>query len=302
MVKDDDIRYSFIHGTYVTLTESQASEAVERGFNSIHVSVHTTNPALRGKMLGRRGPMPILPLLRQLDDNGTDIQTQVVEVPGWNHGEELNRTIQISTPFPASGTSAVVPVGLTRWRKGLTSLRRHSTEEAVRTLSLIGSWQRKALAERGYPWVYAADEYYLMAYEELPPAEHYDECTLQANGIGLLASQALRCVGRDFRGRGTVVTGILARPFVESILRDSAYLVIPVENRLMGPDVGVTGLLPAGDVIRSVRSNPRAEEPVFLPPSMFNHMGRTLDDLTPEDISLELRMGVVVPEHLGELI
>lgn len=301
MVKDDDIRYSFIHGTYVTLTESQASESVERGFNSIHVSVHTTNPVLRGKMLGQGGPMPILPLLRQLDGNGTDIQTQVVEVPGWNHGEELNRTITDLYTIPGIRNLGVVPVGLTRWRKGLTSLRRHSAEEAGNTLALIGSWQRKAIAERGYPWVFAADEYYLIAGEDIPPAEHYGECTLQANGIGLLASEALRCGNRDFRGRGTVVTGVLASPFVKGILSSSEYRVLPVVNRLMGPDVGVSGLLPACDVIGTIRSLPLAEEPVFLPPSMFNHRGRTLDDLTPGEIGGELHMRVVVPEHLGEL-
>ncbi len=301
MVKDDDIRYSFIQGTYVTLTDKQAEEAIERGFNSVHVSVHTTDPVLRGKMLGRGGPMPILPMLRKLDAHGTEIHTQIVEVPRWNNGEELSRTISDLYAIPAIRNLGVVPVGLTRWRKGRVQLRRHTPEEAWHTLEIIGSWQRKAMAERGFPWVFAADEYYLMAGEHIPPADLYAECALQANGIGLLAAEALRCVNREFKGRGTVVTGVLAFPFVKGILSSSKYRVLPVVNRLMGPDVGVSGLLAACDVIDAVGNCPGAEEPVFLPPSMFNHRGLSLDDLSPGDTARELGMRVIVPENLGEL-
>lgn len=301
MIKDDDVRYSFLQGTYITLTDSQVNEAISRGFNTLHVSVQTTDPILRGKMLGRPEPMPVLAGIDALAEHGVTVQAQIVEVPQWNDGEILERTVTDLYARKNVTILGIVPVGLTRWRSGLTPLRRHNRDEAGFTLSLVHRWQKKAMEERGVPWVFAADEYYLRAIELLPPLEYYDSCTLQANGIGLIAAESLRCSGRTFHGTGIVATGTLAAPLIKELLSGSGYSVIPVQNRLMGADVGVAGLLSAEDVTNSVGNGAIHGGTLFLPSAMFNHHGLTLDGATAADMGKALKMDVVTANAIGDL-
>lgn len=297
LVKDDDVRYSFLQGTYITLTDRQTAEAISRGFNTLHVSVHSTDPELRGRMLGRPGPMPILPNIDLLAEHGIEVQAQVVVVPGYNDGKVLERTIEELLSRGNVRILGIVPVGLTGHREDLTCLRRPSAGEAAATLDLIGRWQGKP----GFHRVFAADEYYLIAEREIPEADHYSCCTLQANGIGLLASERECCAGRTFTGTGTVATGELAYPFISALLRHSAYTVIPVRNILMGEEVGVAGLLSAADVIRSAGNLCNTRGKLFLPCIMFNHSGLTLDDKSVDDISEALGMEVSIIQRIGDL-
>ena len=301
LLKDDDVRFSFLEGTYITLTDKQAKEAVARGFNTLHVSVQTTDPVLRGKLLGHPGPMPILPNLDLLASRGVDVQAQVVEVPDWNSGTELERTISDLYERSNVRILGIVPVGLTRWRKNLVPLHRPDRNEALKTLAIIEKWQKKAIQEKGTPWIFASDEYYLITGKKFPPSEHYADCTLQANGIGLIAQDIEKCRAHVFKGEGTVVTGTLAAGTVKKLLRDSLYHVVPVENRLMGSSVGVTGLISATDAIHSVKVRSFNTGNLYLPSSMFNHNGVSLDEYTAVEIGRELGMCPHVHDSLWEL-
>lgn len=301
LVKDDDVRYSFLQGTYITLTDRQTREAIERGFNTLHVSVHTTDAELRGKLLGRPGPMPVLKNIALLGARGIEVEAQVVAVPGFNDGDALERTIADLYSVPSVRILGVVPVGLTAHRQDLPRLRRPSPGEAAETIEKIRAWQSRALRERGVPWVFAADEYYLLSNGEIPETSHYDTCTLQANGIGLLSGERERCTGRNFTGEGTVITGELAFPFLDDILAGTGYRVIPVENRLMGREVGVAGLLGGKDIIRSIRDYSLKSPRLYLPSVMFNHRNVTLDGLSSLDIARETELETSVLGTIGEL-
>lgn len=301
-LKDDDVRFSFLSGTYITLTSQQTEEAIARRFSSLHVSVHTTNPLLRGKMLGLPYPMDILPNIDKLAENSIDIQAQIVEVPGWNNSDELDRTI--TDLFHRSNISilGIVPVGLTRWRDELEPLSRATQHQAEETLGIIGKWQSKALREKGSRWVYPADEYYAITGIQVPPLNCYDGGSLTANGIGLLAKMIDSCGGKTFTGSGTIITGVMAAPFISKILQDSLYTVLPVENTLMGPLVSVAGLLSGEDVIRAIQENHLKDETVFLPSVMFNHNNVSLDEYTAASISRETGINTLTLDSIGDLL
>jgi putative radical SAM enzyme (TIGR03279 family) len=302
LVKDDDVRYSFLEGTYITLTPEQVEEAITRGFTSLHVSIQTTSPELRGRMLGHRKPLDILPLIDKLAARGVEVQAQIVEVPGWNDGEQLDNSVSDLFLRKNVTVLGVVPVGLTKWRKGLEHLNRPTGEQASRTLETLKKWQRRALVEREKPWVYPADEYYCLAGEEIPELSFYNDNALAANGIGLLAEMIYRCRAREFQGEGIVLTGTMAAPYIVRVLSGSRYRVIAVENTLMGSGVSVAGLMSGADVVRTLKKNHLQKQRIKLPSLMFNHDGLTLDEYTPYRIGRESETDVVCLNSIGELI
>lgn len=301
MVKDDDVRYSFLQGTYITLSDAQVETAIHRGFNSMHVSVHATDPDLRGRILGRPHPMPVLPGIDRLGARGIQVQAQVVEIPEWNQGRVLETTIADLYARDNVQILGVVPVGLTGHRKGLTPLKGHDRASAEATLELLRPWQERAMEERGFPWVYAADEYYLLSGTPVPEAKFYHGCTLAANGIGLLTAEGESCRNRLFQGSGTVVTGELAEGFIAGLLRGTGYTVLPVKNRLMGGGVTVSGLLGGEEVIEALSGGCSPGGKVFLPVSMFSHHGLTLDGHDLGSISKNTGLNVHIADSIGDL-
>ncbi|MCK5034370.1 MAG: DUF512 domain-containing protein [Candidatus Sabulitectum sp.] len=300
-VKDDDVRYSFLDGTYITLTDQQTDEAISRGFSSLHVSVQTTDPLLRGRMLGLPGSAEILPQIDRLAKHGVEIQAQIVEVPGWNDGESLENTLKDLFSRPNVTILGIVPVGLTKWRSGLVPLSRASKKQAHRTLKTILEWRKKALNKRRTPWVYPADEYYALTGLEIPSVSFYKDSSLAANGIGLLSVMIDQCSDKMFSGEGVILTGTMAFPYIEKVIAKSNYSVVAVGNTLMGPLVGVAGLLGGKDVVDVVRRLFNKDEKIFLPSVMFNHDGVTLDDFTVEMISEKTGARVIVLNSIAEL-
>jgi putative radical SAM enzyme (TIGR03279 family) len=297
--KDDDVRHSFVYGTYVTLGEQQVRFAIDRRLSPIHVSVHVTDPKLRGALLGLPGPSPILPLLEMLGGEGLEVEAQIVVVPGWNDGNVLSSTLGDLYSCTSVISVGVVPVGLTRFREGLASLRRPSPEEAAECISICRGFSDDASKDRGTPWVWPADEMFLIAGMPLPPSSWYAECSLLANGIGLLSS-LMDLRGREFSGSGTVLTGVLAAPFVSEVLSGSGYETLPVRNEFFGEVVGVAGLLTGGDVLRTVREF-MPEGPLYLPSVMFSVSGATLDDWTLAGLASASACDMRVADSIGEL-
>ncbi|MCK5115170.1 MAG: DUF512 domain-containing protein [Candidatus Aegiribacteria sp.] len=300
MVKDDDVRYSFIQGTYVTLDSDDTEYAIDKHLTPLHISVHTTNPLIRGTILGTRRDEPVLQMLNKLSEAGIEMETQIVIVPGLNDGEELDKTLEDLLEVPGVVSAGVVPVGLTKFRDGLPRIRRPSGAEALQIVNQCNMMRSKALKRRGNSWVYPSDEFFIMAGLDIPSSSYYETCTLRENGIGLLA-ELMMTSGKEFTGSGIVCTGTLAAPFLRSLLKGSDYRVIVVENTFLGPYIGVAGLLSGADIVRSVKMLPDSYNSVILPGVMFNHDMLTLDDFTPDIISQLIGREVIVIRDLEEL-
>lgn len=299
-VKDDDIRYSFLQGTYVTLSEEDVAFAVKRRLSPIHVSVHATDPRLRGRILGTGGDQPVMDWLKTLSGEGIEIETQIVAVPGLNDGHHLERTVEDLLTLEGVISVGVVPVGLTRFRDGLPALRRPTSGEAADIIDICHRFRAEASRNGRGGWIYPSDELFLLAGRNIPPSAYYSGCTLRENGIGML-SELPSPGSREYRGRGVLCTGTLAAPFIRRALHGSDYLVKPVENRFLGEQVGVAGLISGSDAVRTVSGLSTSYNRLILPSVMFNHEMITIDDRTPVHIERATGMKVTVAGKLEEL-
>lgn len=299
-VKDEDHRLSFLYGNYITLTSigrGGIRRVIEQRMTPLYVSVHATDIDVRTRMLGIRRRIDVMEILRELAENGIEIHTQVVLCPGWNDGEVLDRTIaDLSSLHPGVGSLAVVPVGLSAHREGLTRLDPVTPEIAAEIVAQVGAWRRKLLEETGSAFVHLSDEFYLLAGAPFPPADQYDDFPQVDNGIGLTLNlreaweqDIADAVANDDRPREplTILTGDLAASAFERELLPlfaepglPAVEVVPVTNRFYGESVTVAGLLTGGDVKEALAGLPGSgPRTVLLPPRMFNSDDLTLDGM-----------------------
>jgi putative radical SAM enzyme (TIGR03279 family) len=204
-LKDDDYRLSFLYGNFTTLTrftEADLERVVTEGLSPLHVSIHATDPDVRSQMLKNpRGGMS-LRWLRALLDHGITVRGQLVVCPEVNDGAVLADTMTgILDEYPELDSVAVVPLGISKFNPEPT-MRAHSRKEAESVIDLVTDWQEIYAATLGRRMVYAADEYYLMAGREFPPAAHYDGFPMHEDGIGMARTFEL-----EFDGRAADVTG-----------------------------------------------------------------------------------------------
>jgi putative radical SAM enzyme (TIGR03279 family) len=307
-VKDDDYRLSFLHGNYITLTDlpdEEVERIVAQHLSPLYISVHATDPALRHLLLGRPKTLrgDLLARMRRLADAGIRMHAQIVLCPGLNDGEHLARTVRdLAGLHPAVATIAVVPVGLTRHRDGLTPLRSITAEEARALLATIHGWQVRHRAERGTGLVFAADELYLLAGEPIPPASAYEGFPVVEDGIGLVrrftddfaATLRRRPTRPARRGAVTVVTGELFAPVLRGLLSalpgpGPAVDVVAVRNDFFGPAISVAGLLTGRDIAAALRDRTVGERVLAPAVALQETHGVFLDDVSPADLQ----------EHVG---
>ncbi|HHX75685.1 MAG TPA: DUF512 domain-containing protein, partial [Firmicutes bacterium] len=229
-LKDDDYRLSFLTGSFVTLTnlsEADIERIIKLHVSPLYVSVHATDPKLRQRLMHNRRAGELLPLLKRFAAAGIAFHTQAVLCPGLNDGEALERTIaDLYDLYPAVRTLAVVPVGLTGHREGLYPVVPGNREFAGAVLAQVGRWQRKALAEAGTRFVFAADEFYTLAGRAIPPEEDYEGYPQLENGVGLVRlllaewEESERHLPRhvDPPVVATVATGVAAAPYLQPII------------------------------------------------------------------------------------
>ena len=190
--KDDDSRLSFIHGNYITLTnmtDEDVARIIKMRFSPINISVHTTNPELRVKMMKNKRAGDVLRYLREFADAELSMCGQIVLCRGINDGEELLRTMNdLSELYPYMGSVSIVPAGLTKWRDKLYPLTDFNEEEAGRVIDLIDSVGERMLATHGSRMFFAADELYLKAKREIPEEDYYEGYPQIENGVGMLRS------------------------------------------------------------------------------------------------------------------
>lgn len=316
--KDDDSRLSFLQGNYITLTNmdwEELARVAQYHFSPINVSVHATDTDLRCKMLHNRFAGDIMEKLKYLAQAGIELNGQIVLCKGLNDGEILEKTIgDLAGLLPHMRSLSVVPVGLTRYREGLFPLTLFSWEEAQKTLDQIGRWQERLRRQWGAGFVYASDEWYLLAGRPLPAQADYDGYPQLENGVGMLRlleeefMEALEAQHGDDRAiQGSLATGALAAPFLERYMKElqrkfprTRIEVFPVENRFFGESITVSGLLTGQDLWERLKGRPLGER-LLIPCNMLRSGEETfLDDWTVAELERRLNVPIVVTDPAGE--
>jgi len=301
-VFDDDYRYSFVWGSFLTLTNLDEADWARIGFqrlSPLNVSVHATDPAVRRRLLNNRHAPPIVPQLERLGRLGVQVHAQVVLCAGVNDGAILERTIaDLADLYPTVQAMAVVPVGLTRFSR-VATIRRPTPAEAAAALGACERWHDDLRARLGVGFVYPSDELFALAgRDDLPPAAWYDGFPILTNGIGMMRSMLddwNRRVARRRRApaasRVAWLTGPLAAPALNRMAdcwesfagwRPSVHVV---ENRFFGDGVTVSGLLTGADLVAALHGLPHELDDVVIPRGAFGFDGQaTLDGVSAEEV------------------
>ncbi len=308
--KDDDSRLSFLFGNYITLTnleERDVERIIRMHISPINISVHTTNPALRNKIMGNRFAGQALALLERLAAAGTKMNCQLVLCPGVNDGAELDRTLRdLKQYYPAVESIAAVPLGLTKHREGLAPLRGYTKEEAAQVIWQLDEFGKQCQAELGERIAYAADEFYIQAEQPLPPAEFYGPLNQLEDGVGMVALlreeflEELEGVKNlQPKRRVSLATGTAAAPILRELLdrlgricHNLTWQVYEIKNDFFGHSITVAGLVTGGDLIRQLAGKALGEE-LLIPASMLRAEG----DLFLDGVSLagvEKALGIPV--------
>ncbi|GIK58973.1 MAG: DUF512 domain-containing protein [Chloroflexi bacterium] len=319
-IKDDDYRYSFLFGHYVTLTNLNEHDwwrIQHMRLSPLYVSVHVTDLEKRRQYLRNADAPDILAQLRQLAEWGIEVHTQLVITPEVNDGRILTQSIQdLTALYPTVQSISVVPVGLTRQHK--YGMRPHTREEAAATLAYVESLQAEFLARFGIRFVYPTDEWYLVTGREAPPRAAYDGYELHENGLGMVRHflddwQKVKQEIINYQltidnfQLVTLVTGTLfaetlrqtAVPFAQ--LTSVSVSVLPVVNERLGATITVAGLLMAKDVLNQLAAAGYGDL-VILPRVMFDHPDRiSLDDLSPQDVANRLQRPVALADTMGDV-
>jgi putative radical SAM enzyme (TIGR03279 family) len=304
-VKDDDYRYSFLFGNYVTLTnldEADWERIGEQHLGPLYVSVHATDLDVRRRTLNNPSLSDVIAQLRRLVDLGIEVHTQVVVVPDLNDGPHLDRSIgDLVGLYPGIQSVSIVPVGLTRFHKG--DCRVHTEAEMRIVFSQVTDWQNRLRGELGVNFIYLSDEWYLGLGKEIPPLDAYDGLNLTENGVGLtrafLDKHAEISRLKSQISNLTLVTGTLFAPLLQQMTTGFANVeVVPITNYFFGQTVTVAGLLTGQDVLAQLRGRELGDV-VVLPPVMFGGPeGQSLDEMRPQEIGKKLNRTVIVNDLL----
>jgi putative radical SAM enzyme (TIGR03279 family) len=308
-IKDDDYRYSFLFGSYITLTnlsEADWQRIGEQHLSPLYVSVHATDLDLRRRILGAPIPSDVIAQLDRLVGSGIEVHTQIVVIPGLNDGPYLDRSIgDLVGLYPGIRSVSIVPVGLTRFHTG--GCRVHTDAEMLIVFSQVVDWQNRLQEQLGVSFVYLSDEWYLGLGKEIPPLDAYDGLNLRENGVGLTR----KCLNKGAEISNiqssisslTLVTGTLFAPVLQQMTSELANVkVVPVVNHFFGETVTVAGLLIGHDVLAQLRDRDLGDV-VALPPAMFGGPeGQSLDEMWPEEIGKVLARQVVVGCDLLQVV
>lgn len=327
VLRDDDFRLSFLQGTFVTLTNLKPDDEariVEQRISPLRVSLHAVTPEVRRGLIGKHAAHGLAACERLLDA-GIEMHAQIVLLPGVNDGEELMRTLAWAYARPNIVSVGIVPIGFTKHQS--TFEKSFNDEgDAKAVIACIEPFRTRALAERGTPWVFAADEFYRNAFpndllDHLPPASHYGDYEMFEDGIGIirsfvddweesaaeearLASTLERCDARvgyvvGYAQREFLVPLVARGPLAER------FCALPVKNEYFGGNVDVTGLLTGSDIVREVGGK-SGFDLVALPEVIFNADGMTLDDMDLGKMQSEVGVPLAVvscnaSEYFGQI-
>ena len=313
--KDDDSRLSFIHGNYITLTnmsDEDIARIVKMRFSPINVSIHTTNPDLRVKMMKNKRSGEVLKYLDDFKNAGLSICGQIVLCRGINDGNELLRSMtDLAKYYPQMSSVAIVPAGLTKFRDKLYPLTDFTKEEAGAVIDMIDAFAEKHKAEFGSRLFFAADEFYLKAGREIPGAEYYEDYPQLENGVGMIRSFAdeanmgvedvvdILCEKKINRCV-SVATGTASYLMICSLAKKTEALcpgltvkVHKIINNFFGESITVSGLLTGKDISEQLSGLELGDE-LLIPENALRSgeevflCGMTMDELS-EKLSVPVR-------------
>jgi putative radical SAM enzyme (TIGR03279 family) len=299
-VKDDDYRLSFLHGNYITLTnlpDRELDRIIEQALSPLYVSVHTTDPQLRTRIMGRKKADDLEGKMRRLIDGGIRIHAQIVLMPEINDGEHLARTVfDLYSYYPGVDSVAIVPLGLSDFGRG--SLIPVDANFCRRVVAQVTPWQHRFRQETGCGFAYLADEFYIQGGIPIPESGMYDEYAQIEDGIGMVRrfldefSVSMKRRRKLLpRLHGTLATGKLFLPFLDHCVAafnrkfGSDLQAVEVENRFLGRSITVAGLLAGQDFVHALSGRPLGNFVIVPQESVSRIEGSFLDDMKPADLS-----------------
>lgn len=315
--KDDDSRLSFLQGNFVTLTnmkDSDIDRIIKYRISPINISVHTTDPELRKKMLNNRFAGNIYERLQKLAAADITMNCQIVCVPGVNNGPELLKTVEdLYKLYPAVQNVAAVPVGSTKFREGLYNITLYNGKTAKEEIDNIKALQQKYIKEIGTPFIRLSDEFYVLSGEKIPAAEFYSGFDQIEDGIGMIRflrdsiESTLPNLRKDITGDFIFATGVLAYDEItgmaEAIMAKNNKIRIRVKkiiNRFFGETITVAGLLTGGDIIKQLKED-LGPGKLILPVNMLKSGEEVfLDDVTLDQMKDALQREILICEYTGE--
>jgi putative radical SAM enzyme (TIGR03279 family) len=318
--KDDDERLSFLFGNYITMTnmhEHEIDRIIKMHISPINVSVHTTNPTLRVRMLANKRGGETLAYLDRLVEGGIAVNCQLVLCRGVNDGDELRRTLEdLLRLTPMVQSIAAVPCGVTDYRQGLYKQTPYDAASAAEVIDILEEYGRRCKEQHGVRIIYPSDEWYLTAGRPIPPTAFYEDFAQLENGVGMwrLFDDEFRAeLDRPHRIYGTkqmdVVTGTLAAPLLTACMDElrRQYPMIdvavhPIQNNFFGGNVSVAGLVTATDIIAQCKGRLHSTT-LGVPEVMLrSEKDMFLDSITVEQLAAELGVKVeILPAGGGDL-
>ena len=319
--KDDDERLSFLHGNYITLTnleEHHIDRIIKMRISPVNISVHTTNPELRCKMMNNNRAGETLAYIKRLADNGIDLNTQIVLCKDVNDKQELERTLRdLCAFYPFMKSIAVVPAGLTKYRAQnglypLKPLNKADCEEVIELCDNLGEENIKKLGER---LIYCSDEIFLKAGVDIPPDSYYGDYPQIENGVGMLRNFITEfydnyndIIDIDYRQprKVSLATGVAAYPVIKALTDDLTVKypnleckVYCIENNFFGRDVTVAGLITGGDLIKQLLPHKSELGEKLLIPAVMLRYERDLflDNISVDELEQILDIKVVIVEN-----
>ena len=321
--KDDDSRLSFLHGNYITLTnlsEKDIDRIIEMHISPVNVSIHTTNPELRIKMMHNKRAGEVLKYLDKLASANITLCGQIVLCKGLNDKDELSRTMHdLIRLFPALNSVSIVPAGLTKFRDKLYPLEPFSPEECLEVIKEVDAFGKYCLKEFGTRLFYCSDEFYITAKLPLPDENYYEEFSQIENGVGLITSLRSEIdVELDYIDeylesfssprKVSVVTGYAAYEHIKNVcekivnaVSGLSINVFKIKNNFFGETITVAGLLTATDIIEQLKEIEQdlGDELLFPACALRSDGDLFLDGITPEELSAKLSVKVRPTENNG---
>jgi len=307
--RDDDYRLSFLFGNFLSLTnlhDHHIRRIARLRLSPLYISVHTTNRTLRQRIFKNKKAGMIMDQLSTLVELNIKLHCQIVLIPGINDGKELIETIyDLAKLYPGVESIGIVPVGKTRYLKGIASVSRNLARETIKAVTKIHLEFRKKY-NKGI--VYLADEFYIKAGLSIPKSSYYDDFPQYENGIGMTRQfideiSSIRGIKKLKKGRFLMLTGELAFSFVDLLkghLSNSKIIeidVVVVKNFLFGNYVTVSGLIGGNDFQRVINSIDKKYDRIILPPNCVNDAGRFIDNVELDDKRI-----IVAPYRIKEFL
>ena len=315
--KDDDSRLSFLQGNFVTLT-NMSDEDIDRiiryKISPINVSVHTTNPKLREKMLNNRFAGNIYQRLEKLANAGIKLNCQIVLCPGYNNGEELINTVKdLYKLYPSIENVAAVPVGVTRFRKNLNEITLYNHESSKKELENVFDFQSKTIKDIDTPFIRLSDEFYVLSGTKIPEAEFYGEFDQIEDGVGMIRlfrdsiSKDLNKLKIEGKGSFTLITGILAyneiskaAKAIEDANNKVKVNVHKIINNFFGETITVAGLLTGQDIMKQIKVESVLDY-IIMPRNMFKSGENImLVDVTIDELEKYFKKKIIICDYKGE--